>query len=93
MSLHPTSREAATGGESPYDLASQQDFAAIACDATVIDAAPAGEPGAVTVRRTEGRPLDPFAPLLDRSDPSSYVQAEHAGPGVRVTVRHGGRKP
>lgn len=91
MSLHPTSREAATGGESPHDLVAQQDFAAIARDAAVIDSAMPGEPGSVTIKRTAGRPLDPFAPLVDKSDPTSYAVAPDQ-PRVRVEVRHDRRK-
>lgn len=87
--MHPTNRERQTGGESPHGLAAQQDFAAVAQGASVIDSAP-GDAGAVTVRRTAGKPVDPFAPLLDRSDPTSYVVAPDQ-PRVRVEHWHGGK--
>lgn len=87
--MHPTNRERQTGGETPHDLAAQQEYGLLMEDATVIEPQP-GEAGWVTVRRTPGRPLDPHAPLVDGSDSTSFVVAPDQ-PGVRVEYRHGGK--
>lgn len=87
MSLHPTSRERQTGGETPHDLAAQQDYAAVARGASVIDA-PAGQPGWVSVRRTPGRAPSPFDSLT--GDPSAVSRAP-VQPPIRVEIRPGGK--
>ena len=90
MALHDTSKQRDTGGISPFAVSDSMDFNSLMEDGTIIDSAMPGQPGAVTIRRVAGRPLDPHAPLIDKSDPSSYVVAP-SQPGVTVRVIRGDR--
>lgn len=79
MSLHPTSRDAATGGRDPFSIADSMDFNALQQGVEIIDNDVG--PGWTTVRKTPGK-INPNEKLHDAI---SYGPLQ---PGVTISVRH-----